>query len=142
MPNMQYISKVDYSSGAYGGQNAALVQELFDRYYQPIASRTASTDYLLGFQLALWGLAANQPVAGWGLPGNPAKNQALDMLTQVSATGSVAQVYTLTEWKNAQYQDVLAAAPVAAVPEPESYALILAGLAMLAAVHRRTRKVS
>jgi hypothetical protein len=46
-------------------------------------------------------------------------------------------LYSLTKLSNATYQDLVVATAVTAVPEPESYALFLAGLGAIGMIARR-----
>lgn len=138
------VTSATYTSGP--NTHGALVQELYDRHYADVlgtGGTPAPVATVMGFQLALWSLANAEAVGNWNLliSGQDAKDAANAMLASVITPDTVAQKYTLTQWTsagNTNYQDVLQAAPV---PEPETYVLMCAGLAMVGTIVRR-RKAS
>ncbi len=124
-----------YTASAYANTS---VQELYDRFYGSVTANPDSADRAMGFQLALWELHGGYAVSSWELPLGAAIAEATSMLSVVNGAGTVAQKYNLTAWTNNGHQDVLQAAPV---PEPESYALMVAGLVLVGSIARRRSKV-
>ncbi|MFN6993342.1 MAG: PEP-CTERM sorting domain-containing protein [Aquincola tertiaricarbonis] len=120
-----------YVASAFSGP--AEVQELYDRFFDTSILTQAGA---VAFQLALWELTGGTEVADFTFVSVAgAKTTALDWLITVRADNDpFAQKYTLTQWSNATYQDVLQATPV---PEPETYALMLAGLGAVGLMARR-----
>lgn len=125
---------LSYTASAYVNTS---VQKLYDSFYGSLLSDPNSADRAMGFQLALWELNGGPAVSSWELPSAAVVAEANNMLSVVNAPGSTTPQYTLTRWTNAGNQDVLQAAPV---PEPETYALMAAGLAMVGAIVRRRSK--
>lgn len=124
----------------------ANVSKLFGNAY---AGSLASSTKAAGFQLALWevwhddGNLADGIIRSVGGSNAAMVAEAKDLLTLVSGgtvvvgTSSVTwtgpgTAYDLTRYSSNVYQDY-----VTAVPEPETYALLLAGLGMLGFARRR-----
>jgi len=118
----------DYTSATYAPN--ADVQELYDRYYGTV---TQSVARAVGFQLALWDLTDQADVASFEMPPNAIAEANL-MLTGVAGNTAYTQnVFKFTRWSNDGLQDVLQATPSNAVPEPQTHALLLGGLGLMAA---------
>jgi hypothetical protein len=119
----------EYTSGTY--TPTAGVQELYDRYYGTV---TQSVARAVGFQLALWDLTGQAPLASFEGPVNAIAEANL-MLNGVTngTTPYTVNAYTFTRWSNDGLQDVLQATPSNAVPEPQTHALLLGGLGLMAA---------
>lgn len=136
------VTSGTYTGAAYANANAsqqANVQELYDRYYGEVSSGSAAASRVMGFQLALWNLQNGTPTTDWTLmvSGQPATDAAAAMVASVITPDTVARQYSLTQWSSVgatNFQDVLQAAPV---PEPATYALMLAGVAMVGTIARR-----
>lgn len=120
-----------YVASAFGG--SAEVQELYDRFFD---TSITTQQGAVAFQLALWDLTGGTPVTGYSFVGVAgASSTAADWISTVRADNDpFAQKYTLTLWSNSAQQDVLQATPV---PEPETYALMLAGLGAIGMIARR-----
>lgn len=118
----------EYTPGAYAPNDD--VQELYDRYYSTV---TQSVARAVGFQLALWELTDQADVASFATPPNAIAEANL-MLTGVAGNTAYTQnVFKFTRWSNDGLQDVLQATPNNAVPEPQTHALLLGGLGLMAA---------
>jgi hypothetical protein len=137
------VMSATYTSGP--NTAGALVQELYDRHYADVLTAADGTPApvatVMGFQLALWSLANAEAVGNWNLvvSGQDAQDAANAMVASVITPDTVARKYTLTQWTSTSatnYQDVMQAAPV---PEPEMYALMFAGLAMVGTIVRRRK---
>ena len=62
----------------------------------------------------------------------------VDESLNTKATYAVgASLFTLTKLENSIYQDLVVAVPTNAVPEPETYAMLLAGLGVVGLMARR-----
>ncbi|MFN6993343.1 MAG: PEP-CTERM sorting domain-containing protein [Aquincola tertiaricarbonis] len=120
-----------YVASAFSGP--AEVQELYDRFFD---TSILTQGGAVAFQLALWELTGGSSASVFTyVDPAGAQSTALAWLTTVRADNDpFAQKYTLTQWSNATYQDVLQATPV---PEPETYALMLAGLGAVGLLARR-----
>jgi hypothetical protein len=119
----------DYTSGTY--TPTAGVQELYDRYYGTV---TQSIARAVGFQLALWELTGQAAVASFQSPVNAIAEANL-MLNGVTngTTPYTENAYTFVRWSNDGLQDVLQAVASNVVPEPQTHALLLGGLGLMAA---------
>lgn len=127
-----------YTSSTYAA--SAGVQELYDRYYSTVQ---VSRAYAVGFQLALWQLIGEVDVSAFTAPQDAIARATvlLDGVTN-STTPYAENVYKFTRWSNDGLQDVLQATPAASeVPEPQTHALMLGGLGLMAMgmVSRRRR---
>lgn len=120
----------------------ANVVELYSHAYQ---ASTADNAKAAAFQWALWEVFNDDGNLDTGSilktgSTNPTlytnTKNLLDSLASHTWSTS-AQAYTLTTYVNSAKQDFLTAIPV---PEPESYALMLAGLGLLGLVARRRMK--
>lgn len=120
-----------YTASAYAGP--AAVQELYDRFFD---TSVQTQQGAVAFQMALWDLTGGTTVSAYSFV-SVAGAQALasSWISTVNADSNLfAQKYTLTQWSNSSFQDVLQATPV---PEPETYALMLAGLGAIGMIARR-----
>lgn len=121
-----------YTAGAYSAP--AGVQELYDRFY---GTSLQTQQGAVAFQLALWDLTGNTSLSSYS---SSDANVALatTWLNTVNADNNpFAHQYTLTRWSSSSLQDVVQAAPV---PEPETYALMLAGLGAIGLIARRRQE--
>lgn len=123
-----------YSAAAYVAPSA--VQELYDRFYSTALTTQKGA---VAFQLALWQLTGGQSVSSYTFVSVAgAQSLASSWLDTVNADNTpFAQQYSLIQWTNASYQDVVQAVPV---PEPETYALMLVGLGAIGLVARRRQQ--
>ena len=104
-----------------------------------------------GFQLALWEVMNDDGNLATGVVRTTAKTsatvvaEAQALLAGLPTWTGVGMPYELTFYANPTFQDYIAVtgfgvATVPAIPEPESYALMLAGLGLLGWTVRRRRQ--
>lgn len=122
------------------------VERLYSEYYDTLA--TATTNTKLGFQLALWELytdngSLTNGLLAFGATGNSSANakEVLGTAATMLATANDSAIaidthYTFTRWTAANSQTVVTALPV---PEPATYAMLGAGLAIVGVAARRRR---
>lgn len=137
---------VSYNVGSFSGEQAGLLQGLFSTSYAGLSNDTQRA----AFQVAVWELLReNSPNLSLStgnfqfanLTGQSAQsNQDFARLGNQFLAAAKAYrgpaLYDLRHLSNAQFQDLVVATPV---PEPESYALMLAGLGLLGWARRRRR---
>jgi hypothetical protein len=115
------------------------VSKLFGHAYQ--GSLLGATK-AAGFQLALWEVFNDDGNLATGAVRTTARtnagvvSEAQSLLAALPTWSDVGVAYDLMFYSNASYQDYIAVASLApsvvpAIPEPESYALMLAGLGLL-----------
>lgn len=137
-----------YAISSFSGTQADLLQALYSSSFSAVQTPAQQA----AFQLAIWEISFETTPSLNVTPNEGsffarAANSspaALDLANTLSAQANsylaVAQayqgpsLYTLTKLTNASYQDLIVATPV---PEPETYALLLAGLAVVGGVARR-----
>jgi len=132
-----------YAVESFTGAQAQQLQALFSTSYAGLTTH----DDKAAFQLALWELMLETgntfSVSGgsFQLLGSDATSlavstQANSFLSQAMSYQGPA-LYSLTKLTHGNLQDLVVATPLNAVPEPESYALLLAGLGIVGMVARR-----
>ena len=124
-------------SSYLGSTQADQVSNLFSNSY---ASTTGSDSNSAAFQLALWKLIAdpNGNLATGAVQAIDSKNAtvlAAGAMISSAQHGSGSTQYSFNIYQNPTRQDFLVT--VSAVPEPETYALLLAGLGLMGTVVRR-----
>ncbi|RTL42272.1 MAG: PEP-CTERM sorting domain-containing protein [Burkholderiales bacterium] len=140
-----------YAVGSFTGSQETLLQGLFSSTYGSLQTANDKA----AFQLAVWEITRETSGtldvslnAGsfYLQPANSTASAQATAATLASlANGYLgaaqsyqgAALYTLTRLSNATYQDLVVAAPVTAVPEPQSYALLLGGLGLVGVMARR-----
>jgi hypothetical protein len=134
---------LDYERGSLTGflsgapDRLAEVTSLFGHAY---AGTVGNATMAAGFQLALWEVFNDDKNLSGGVVRTTAstslaaKTEAQRLLDALPGWTTPGTAYRLTMYSNAAQQDFLSATPV---PEPETAALLLAGLALLGAVARR-----
>lgn len=132
-----------YEVGSFSGAQAQQLQGLFSSSYASLSTY----DDKAAFQLALWELMRESSpsldtsggsfhIVGSDPTSTAVAAQANAFLTQALAYTGPAR-YELTRLSHASLQDLVVATAVTAVPEPESYALFLAGLGAIGMLARR-----
>lgn len=132
-----------YDVGSFVGQQADHLQGLFSSSYATLASY----DDKAAFQLALWelmresGASLNTGGGSFHIVGDDATSTAVSLRANQFLTLALDYQgparYELTRLSNAGLQDLVVATALAPVPEPESYALFLAGLGAIGMIARR-----
>lgn len=121
---------------------ATWVSNLYSKYY---ATSTGDATNAAAFQIALWDLAKDDGVLSSGQVHTTSAtdptvaNLASSMMTAAKA-GAGATQYSLNLYTSATAQDYLVAS-VTAVPEPETYAMMFAGLGLMGFTVRRRLRV-
>lgn len=148
------IDPFQYSSGSPSQYNvsssltsllsASQAADVSRLYSQSYASTTGSALNSAAFQLALWELANDNGDLSSGAvratdPNNAAVLAAGSMINNARNGVAGPTQYSFNLYTHPTRQDFLVT--VSAVPEPESYAMLLAGLGLMGAVVRR-RKAS
>ncbi len=123
----------------------ANVTRLFGHAYQDSLNDPTKS---AGFQLALWEVFNDDGNLGSGLLRTTNRTSSLviseaqSLLTALASWSDTGTAYQLTFYENAIYQNYLAVTgtgtgSVLAIPEADSYALLLAGLGVIGWVARR-----
>lgn len=141
-----------YSVGSFSGVQAQALQGLFSRHYATLGDATQQA----AFQMAVWEIT-NETAAktfsvsrgpGQGVfyfdglsQGDQSQNNAFTSLVNGYLNDAVAYQgparYQLTRLSSAEFQDLVT---VTAVPEPGTYAMLLAGLGVVGFVARRRQQ--
>ncbi len=142
-------SYATYTVGSFTGSQASSLQNLFSANYASVDTNTERA----AFQLAVWELTHEKlsgPASVTELSGdaqyfnlnnstsgyNTLKDLANGYLNAGAAyTGS--SLYQIEKLSNDSHQDLLRFNAVTAVPEPSSYALLLAGLSIVGFLSKR-----
>ena len=133
----------DYFVDSFSGAQAQRLQALFSTEYSHLNTYTDKA----AFQIAVWEImreTAGTLDAATGsfrvLGNDAASNQVATLANTFMATAasySGPALYSLTRLTNANLQDLVAATAINAVPEPATYALLLAGIGVIGMVARR-----
>jgi hypothetical protein len=111
-------------------------------YSNSYASSIGSTTDAAAFQLALWDLAKDDgnlssgSVRSTGSTNTTVLGSANSMITAAKLGAGAAQ-YSFSLYTSATAQDYVVATSVTAVPEPETYAMLLSGMCLLGFTARR-----
>lgn len=130
------------SLGSLGSTQAADVSTLYSQSY---ASTSGNDLNSAAFQLALWELAKDDGVLTTGAVHTTGSTNstvvaaASSMISNAKNGVSGSTQYSFNLYTNGNRQDYLVAslAPVTPVPEPETYAMLLAGLGLIGFTARR-----
>lgn len=132
-----------YNVESFTGVQAQQLQGLFSTAYAGLSTYNDKA----AFQLAVWELvretgntldvnSGSFHISSADAVSGQVATLANSFLANALAYNGVAH-YTLTKLTNAQAQDLITATPLAAVPEPETYALFLGGLGVIGLLARR-----
>lgn len=135
------VSNYSSSSGlsSLGATNATWVSNLYSKNY---ASSIGNANGAAAFQLALWDLAKDDgklsdgKVRITGSTNSTVVGLANDMIAGAKSGAGPAQ-YSFSLYTSTTAQDYVVASAVAAVPEPETYAMMLSGMCLLGFTARR-----
>ena len=137
-----YSSSSDLSS--LSAVNATWVSNLYSKNY---ASSIGNATDAAAFQLALWDLAKDDgnltsgSVMKTGSTNSTVLDRANDLIAGAKSGAGSAQ-YSFSLYTSSTAQDYVVAHPVTAVPEPETYAMLLSGICLLGfTARRRLQKV-
>lgn len=137
-----------YTIGSFTGTQAQQLQGLFSSSYASVDTAQEKA----AFQTAIWEithestgtLSATSGSFGFQylsetstLAEDSSFASLVDSYLQAAQTYTGSSLYTLTKLSNGSYQDLVT---VSSVPEPESYALLLAGLGVVGFVARRRQR--
>jgi len=126
--------------GALGSTNAAWVSNLYSQNY---ASSIGNSTSAAAFQLALWDLAKDDgnlttgSVQATASTNSAVLNLANSMISGAKS-GPGSSPYSFTVYTSPTAQDYVVAS-VTPVPEPETYAMLLAGLGLIGGIARRRK---
>lgn len=137
-----------YTLGSFSQPQAGLLQGLFSSSYAGLSTNFQKT----AFQAAIWeitheqsGNALDVSVGGFRLTSviggtssdrDALRKQANDFLTLASSYQG-KPLYEISKLQSAEFQDLIT---VTAVPEPGTYAMLLAGLGVVGFVARRRQQ--
>lgn len=133
-----------YSNLSSLGSNAGLVSNLYSQSY---ASTNGNNVNSAAFQLALWDLAKDDGVLTSGAVHTTSSTDstvlatAASMINNAKNSGPGSTQYSFSLYTNGNKQDYLVAS-VSAVPEPATYAMLLAGLGLMGFTARRRQTSS
>lgn len=140
-----------YTLGSFTGAQADLLQGLYSSSFASVHSGQQQA----AFQLAVWEivreasptLSVAQGAGSFYLQSSGLTGADLGTVQSVEQLATVylshaqayqgAALYSLTKLTNATYQDLVVATAMAPVPEPQTYAMLLAGLAAVGLIARR-----
>ena len=141
--NGRALRERSYGVESFTGAQAQNLQGLFSTSYAALSTY----DEKAAFQLAVWELVRetngtfNVGAGSFQVLGNSATVEAVSTLANAYLTQALSYSgpahYSLTKLTNDGLQDLVVATAVSAVPEPESYALFLAGLGAIGLMARR-----
>jgi hypothetical protein len=154
------VNNAAYSNGGaynFGTTAANNVARLYSEYYADITGTSAaSKTKSLSFQLALWELnndnanlkdgtlAFKWSNNSWSQNNTTNQvifNDAAAMIAYATdASHEIEQQYTFTQFTMKDSQTIVYAAPLAAVPEPSTYAMLGLGLALVGFTARRRKQ--
>ena len=130
--------------GSLDQTKATWVNNLYSQNY---AGAIGNATNAAAFQLALWDLAKDDgnlttgDVKATGSTNSTVLDRANDLIAGAKSGAGSAQ-YSFSLYTSSTAQDYVVAHPVTAVPEPETYAMLLSGICLLGfTARRRLQKV-
>ncbi|MGQ3051713.1 MAG: PEP-CTERM sorting domain-containing protein [Roseateles sp.] len=142
-PNGRAGFSRDYFADSFSGDQAQRLQALFSTTYAQLNTYTDKA----AFQVALWEVlretagSFDATSGSFHILGDDATSAQVAALANsfmaTAASYNGPALYSLTRLTSANLQDLVTATTITAVPEPETYALLLAGLGIVGLVGRR-----
>lgn len=137
-----------FGATQFAGQRATDITTLYSQYFASTSgnSTLVNNQNSAAFQLALWELANDDGVLTTGGVRQTASTNsdvatlAGTMITNAKTGIAGPTQYAFTVYKHQTQQDFLVS--VTAVPEPETYAMLLSGLGLIGVVSRRRKGFS
>lgn len=133
----------DYYVDSFSGVQAQRLQALFSTEYAQLNTYTDKA----AFQVAVWeimretGGSLDASTGSFFVLGNDAASTQVTALANTfiatAASYNGPALYSLTRLNNGSLQDLITAVPLNPVPEPETYAMLLAGLGVVGLIARR-----
>jgi hypothetical protein len=136
-------SALSYSVTSLSSLGSARATDVAALYSQSFSSTANNNQNSAAFQLALWELSKDD---GSLSSGNVQKTSSTAAAVVTAANSMISNAkngtmgnthYAFNLYTNASNQDYLVASITAAVPEPETYAMMLGGLGLIAFTARR-----
>jgi hypothetical protein len=136
---------LSYTSSALSSLGVTQAADVTRLYSQSYASTDKNKTNSAAFQLALWELGKDDGNLSTGnvhttnSTTSTVVNKASDMINLVKNGPTGSTQYAFNLYTNDVKQDYLVATPLAPVPEPETYAMLLAGLTLMGWMSRKHR---
>jgi hypothetical protein len=131
-----------HSSGLSALGNSTKETWVSNLYSNSYASSIGNATDAAAFQLALWDLAKDDGTLSTGsvMTTGSTNSDVVRLANSMISTaklGAGSDQYSFSLYKSESAQDYVVASPVAAVPEPETYAMLLSGMCLLGFTARR-----
>ena len=130
-------------ASAFSTAKAADLTTLSNKFYSLVNNAETSA----AFQIATWEILFENPANAYNVSNNSFKaiggsgaSLAQTWLSGLNnASYAVTGNYNIGLIQSGKYQDLITVSPVSAVPEPETYAMMLAGLGLMGFAARRRK---